>query len=173
MKVKYNAKIKGKFKNKDVTMSIPVEIDLNELVQNEAVSQAEYDGLSDVSIVEVTQSSEEYTQMEIPFEDCCENTDCAANEQLDELNNATASGNYVPYGTHAQEAFEQETEDEEESESDWEQQSNYTSYTSVAKARAENQNEAISFVPKFQNGYVPYQRRIVPIPNSYTKHKFN
>lgn len=164
MKVKYNAKIKGKFKNKDITMSIPIQIDLNELIEEEAISQAEFDGMSDVTIVEVTKLEDStYTQLEIPFDEFEE-----SEEIEDDL--PSSSSDYVPYSpfssnSNTAQVSEEDTEDEVE------EGSSYTPYSSIVQNLTQA-NEAVSFVPKFQNGYVPYQRKIIPIPNSYTKHKF-
>jgi hypothetical protein len=168
---KYEVKIKGKLKGNEVVLTSKIEITqsmLMEVLKTKALEQAQYDGITNTEITEVTEIKEsKLEQMSIPFEDPSEE-ETESTESME-----TESRPYTPYNAIKQQQKHQEEIEEdsyEESESDSEEEysedseedccDSYTPYASMKRKKV--QEQAISYHPKFTNGYAPYRtRRII------------
>lgn len=148
--MKYTVKIKGKLKGKEIEMSIPVHLEPLVIAEMEAVEQAEHDGIKSIEIVsieevgptvQVSSSTSSEDQLSIPFE-----------EDISDQPHSDSSSTYTPY---SQPSTDQNCDATETQQSD--DESPYTPYSKI-----KNHNEAISYHPKFTNGYAPYvTRRII------------
>lgn len=173
----YKVKVKGKLKGKEVIMTVPVEMDLLSAVKEEAKSQADYDGLSDVEILSVQNVEPEYVQMSIPFEEPSEKP--AEDQQFDEETSSYTSYASVSSQTQTNEEPADCCEESVDCCNEEPASSSYTPYASASSetsytpyASLSASNTSVSYVPVFTNGYVPYSRKIVPIPNSYSNYDF-
>lgn len=151
MNVKSEVKIKAKLLGNEVTMTLPVSIDVENAVRNQAIAQAEHMNLTHVQIVSLeTSKKDEWVQLEIPFE--------SPDEDEDE---DVSASQYTPYrsGVTQQPAVEPASEV-------------YTPYASIGNTQRSSQNLNPCYVPMVNDTYVPYSTRIVPIDSSYRNYDF-
>ncbi len=193
MKKKYQVKITGQINGNSITMDIPVELDLNHQALTKAILEAKNSGIKEIEVENVMEL-EDSEQLEIPFEqeDYTESTE----EDLDEeytpygLNAAqepqsdqndedseeiaedqefdNCDSSYTPYSSVVPPQQTDTRSDEDE-----QAESPTTAYTPYASLLKNNKDKAVSFVPQVKDCYVPYSRKIVPIPEKYLKFKFD
>jgi len=169
---KYEVKIKGKLKGNQVELTTTVEVTnsmLIEIVTTKALEEAEYDGISDAQIQKVAEvKASKLQQMNIPFEEPSQDEE--ETESTESMEDEFETRQYTPYNAIRQQQEEEDLEEESEEDSEEELSSededccdSYTSYTPYASLKTKNsKEEAISYHPKFTNGYAPYRtRRII------------
>ena len=174
--IKYKVKITGQLSGNSISMEIPVELDLNEQVLNEAISEAQHYGIQDVEIQSFEELGE-VEQLSIPFEEQDEYTESTEDDSEEAYTPYTAPEEvnqpegYTSYASTLSQGGELENEESAESKAQ-ESSTAAPSYVPYASSLKKNQNKAISFVPKIGDRYVPYARKIVAIPEKYLKHDF-
>jgi len=193
MKKKYQVKITGQINGNSIAMDIPVELDLNHQALTKAILEAKNSGIKEIEVENVMEL-EDSEQLEIPFEqeDYTESTeedldeeytpyglnaaqesqsdqndeDSEENAEDEEFDNCDSS--YTPYSSIVPPQTDVSSEESQAEEVE-NPSSIYTPYASLLK---NNKDKAVSFVPQIKDCYVPYSRKIVPIPEKYLKFKF-
>lgn len=157
---KYTAKLKGKLNGNNVTIEIPVTMDIEEQLRQKAIEKATAQGLTSVELLDLGDLQSEYVQMSIPFDydyEEDEEDEMAEDQQFDE-----ETSTYTAYSSMKQKS------DQQDCQSDSQTETRYTPYGSLNK-----KSEAISFIPRINDdAYVPYKTKIVPISQKYLNFKF-
>ena len=155
---KYNVKIKAKLGKYETNLTVPVSICQLDLITQAAIDEAEFQGLTDVEVLSVSDVEPEYEQLELPF---------------DYSEPEAASASYTSYASVASDNQDSQgpgvpAEDQQFDE----ETSRYKSYSSVKAERDVAESLPPTFTPRINNNYTPYKTRVVSVDKTYKDFDF-